>query len=350
MDYDTLVRYLSTIIPGADDLPILGKKKNYVLVCCPLAKWTHKSGTDNHPSMLIYFSEEVETTYRCLSCKESGNLWRLFLAYGQKSEQKEVQALALEVLKADTPTMQSRFLRIGTKLLSKHEQDDENEETSTFVADKLINGFCPAWQHPHSRAYLQSRKVDMLTTIRYNLRFDERHTRIIFPVYDKEGRCVGAVGRTFPPGNEVKFRYYNYFNFQASESLGGIHFHNSYEYQRILVLEGFFDVLNCWTICATEGILPVCTWKAAVSEKQLTMLLGFDKMLVCGYDNDDINGKDAGNIEAEKFIIKGAQNGVIIKRLKLPVGIDMGELPQAQISKLLSDLKSSNIFNRINHD
>ena len=340
MEYDALTKYLATIIPGAEDLPILGKKKNYVLVSCPLATWTHKSGADNHPSMMIWFSEEEESYYKCYSCKEQGNLWRLFLAYGQKSGQPEMQALALEVLKADTPTMQSRFLRIGTKLLSKYDLTENPYEEGNFIPDKVINNFCPAWQHPHSQAYLISRKVDMLTSIRYNLQFDEGNTRIVFPVYNKDGRCVGAVGRTFPPGNEEKQRYYNYFNFQASESLGGVHFHNSYPYQKVLVLEGFFDILNCWSICASEGVLPVCTWKAAVSERQLTMLLGFDKILICGYDNGSEDKKDAGNVEAQKFIRKGAENGIVIKRLELPIGIDMGELPQEEISKRLNSLTS----------
>ena len=82
-------------------------------------------------------------------------------------------------------------------------------------------------------------------------------------------------------------------------------------------------------------MLPVCTWKSAVSKGQLTQLLGCGKILICGYDEDE-----AGNRGADNFIKQGEQNGVIIKRLPLPMNTDVGELTEMGFIQALNQTKS----------
>lgn len=304
----------------------------YVLTNCPLSPWTHLSGRDGNPSFFVWFNPDGPNTYHCMSCDERGSLWQLFQEYGQRANNPDVQALALELLKVDVVSLASKFTRIQSRL--RQQPDEELFETSNIVPGKVIDNFPPAWQHPHSRAYLESRGVDLITCGRFNLRFDTQNTRIVFPVYDKEFQCVGAVGRSFPPGDEIKKKYWNYFNFQAAKTLGGINFTDDYKYNKILVLEGYFDLLHCWLWCVQEEVLPVCTWKATVSQGQLTKLVGCGKILLCGYDNDD-----AGNRGANKFIKEGYDNGLIIRKMQLLMNTDVGEITQSGFIQALNQTK-----------
>ncbi len=45
---------------------------------CPLARWTHRKGTDEHPSFCLYQSRHGRLRYNCLSCHEKGPVRRLF--------------------------------------------------------------------------------------------------------------------------------------------------------------------------------------------------------------------------------------------------------------------------------
>ena len=50
---------------------------DYVSVSCPYAKWIHRSGKDEHPSMSIRIVPGKEYTYQCFTCRETGTLWDL---------------------------------------------------------------------------------------------------------------------------------------------------------------------------------------------------------------------------------------------------------------------------------
>jgi len=335
MILDDIKKYLSNII-DVEGVQGLGKKQDHILISCPMARWTHLSGQDAHPSCMVWYNDEKQTYYKCYSCGECGNLWQLFQEYGQKTNDPQVQALALEVLKVDTPSISSRFVRLYNKILNKYDLDVFEDEVK-IVPASVIEKYELATLNPIASKYLEGRQVDVLTALRFNLRWDKHNFRICFPAYDEDGSCVGMVGRTVPPGDVEKKRYFNYFNFNAAESLGGTNFVKDYPYNKILVLEGYFDLLRSWQWCVELGILPVCTWKSKVSEKQLTKLVGFDKLLICGYDNDK-----AGQEGAVKFIREGGQLGATVRKLQLPEGKDVGELTKEEF---INSLKTTKTFN-----
>ncbi len=334
MIFEEVKRYLSNII-DMEGVRELGKKKDHILICCPMARWTHKGGIDRHPSFMVWFSDDKQTYYKCYSCGESGHLWSLFNEYGQKVQDATVQALALEILKVDTPTLASKFVKLHNKIASKHDNDPQVTEAVKIIPDRLVEKYELAILNPLSSAYLKSRGVDDLTALRFNLRWDKHSYRVCFPVYDDFQTCVGMVGRTIPPGDVEKRRYYNYFNFDASESLGGYNFIKDYEYNKVLVLEGYFDVLNCWGWCLELGILPLCTWKAKVSKPQFKLLERLDKAIISGYDNDD-----AGNNGKNKLIEEGGWTGLNIKTLQLPKDKDVGELTKQEFTDSLQNTKT----------
>lgn len=69
MSFDDVIKYLSKVM-GTEGIQPMGAKQNHILISCPVAQWTHSSGHDAHPSTLIWFNDDVQTYWKCMSCGE----------------------------------------------------------------------------------------------------------------------------------------------------------------------------------------------------------------------------------------------------------------------------------------
>ncbi len=190
--------------------------------------------------------------------------------------------------------------------------------------------FPPYHSVDRSRSYvIETRGIDPVVASRFDLRFDPRQVRIVCPVSTKCGSLLGGVGRLLPDLEGQ--RYWNYFGFTSGKSLGGLR--QLKGFPRVIVVEGFFDMVRVAPWAWELEYDVVCTWHAEAGEHQISQLLGLDATLFCGYDNDT-----AGNLGWEKLkatLKPKAAFGLI--RVVPPEGVDCGAMSKALFTQLVLD-------------
>jgi len=286
---------------------------NQVSICCPLAEWTHESGQDNKPSLSIKYGEGETSLYKCFACGSQGAVWQLLNHYAQFSGKAEAAVLADKLLTEDRPSLSSKFAIL-------HEEEAYNFEPPPkvdYLHDMILDGFPPASMEPAAMEYLKSRGVEEVVDL-YDIRYDVKNGRIVFPVRDQQERLQGAVGRAI---NSMP-KYYNYFGFSASYSLGGI---DLVKGNKVLIVEGFFDVLRARTL----GYNAVCTWKAELSTPQADMVLGLDADLYLCFDGDAAGRK--GTRKAMELL----EDNVYSVKVCNPGDKDVGEMTKEELQEVL---------------
>lgn len=197
----------------------------WVMGNCPFAPWLHARGTDNSPSFGIKVSDKRDTfnrsAYKCLSCGSSGSLPSLayllgnyrkkndpdddfdYIAFGRKIEKDEIFGRETIIL----PEWDEK----------DHEKKKIKNEAQHFWgnprAEEVFERDFPrcVW-HPYLS---QTRNIVWNVAIALNLRYDPRECRIVFPIYDKSGRLVGACGRAV--SNDTRPRVRDYLGFRKRD-------------------------------------------------------------------------------------------------------------------------------------
>jgi hypothetical protein len=287
---------------------------NQVSIPCPLSPWFHGKGTDKKPSLSIKYSATEHTVWKCFSCLEHGKLWSLFDSIAVLTKDESLRAYAKTLMESDTPTLDSLLSQACSNLDTYFE---DQPLTSCLILDPAImNNYPLAYDTVDGREYLESRGVDLQMTEFWEIRFDYRNNRIVFPVKNGDNKLIGAVGRSLD-NNDPK-RYYNYFNFRAGSSLGGVN--RFTDAKNVAVVEGFFDLVKGYPVCQSLGIDICCSWHAELSPEQQNLLLGFDKNILLCYDMDE-----AGERGAAKAL-KALRNLIPIRRLKWKGDDDVAEM------------------------
>jgi hypothetical protein len=254
-------------------------RNNHILIPCPLAPWTHQKGADSKPSCSIrYDNAKAPTLFNCFACKCRGKFWTLVHDYGTYSKNDELIKLGLRLLESDEPTLSVILDSISEDLTDWTYSSDR--KVCRVISDNLMNVFVPAFQSEECLNYLSSRDVTIQEVIEWGLLYDKRNNRVVFPVKNRQGEYVGAVGRGIVTKN-----YYNYFGFDTGLTLGGLDkFQNR---GKIALVEGFFDLLRLakWANLVNYDVL--CTWTANVAFPQADQLLCLDSTIHVWYDQDD---------------------------------------------------------------
>ena len=158
-------------------------------------------------------------------------------------------------------------------------------------------------------------------------RIDQMLDRIVFPITDVRDKTVCYVGRhTMSNGNP------RYVNYPTGVSIPLFPAKFDEHYRTIILVEGIFDLLNCYD----KGLKNVvCTFGTSkllndTKEKLLSYkVMGIEKMFIL-YDGDQA-GRDAAN--KIKPLIEEA--GFIAEIIDLPEGQDPGIITQEDINSLI---------------
>jgi DNA primase len=142
---------------------------------------------------------------------------------------------------------------------------------------------------------------------------DFLRNRLTIPIHDARGRLVAFGGRVF--GDE-KPKYLNTREtalFKKGETLFGFHRAKGALREGVMVVEGYFDVLQLHQQGITQAVAPLGT---ALTEDHLKQIQRFTKRVILCFDGDA-----AGQRAMEKSL-----------RLALPLGFDIRllELPQGE--------------------
>jgi DNA primase len=135
--------------------------------------------------------------------------------------------------------------------------------------------------------------------------------RLTIPIHDGRGRLVAFGGRILGEGQPKYMNTRETALFRKGETLFGFHRAKGAAKDGLLVVEGYFDVLQLHQAGIPQAVAPLGT---ALTEEHLKLAARFTKRLVLCFDGDA-----AGRRAMEKSL-----------RLALPLGFDLRllELPQ----------------------
>lgn len=293
-------------------LPLTQKGKNFFGVC--------PFHDDSNPSMSVSQDKQI---YRCFSCGASGNVFKFVMDYEHISFKEALFQLAEKVgveLKGFSIQKQANKndkLYEIYELAHKYYQNNMNSSYSKKAKEYLHGRNIDDEMIKEVKIGLSLDKADHLTQLLlgkgYNLetlnelglstnKHDIYRNRIMFPLYDLNGRIVGFSGRRYDGIKENK-----YINtkgtkiFQKGETL--YNYHKAREHARsknqIIVMEGFMAVIRTLTAGISNVVALMGT---AMTKEQANLIKRLSNNVVLCLDGDEPGRKaclDNGSILEE---------------------------------------------------
>lgn len=269
---------------------------DHVRANCPLAPYTHKKGTDRHPSFLVKIEDFDKSCYHCFSCGNRGTLNGLLYELQQMGMHIDPE-LVERVRRAERQDPVAKayqrasiFSKEFLVLDRKYKEEIWSEEEYKPYAGK-------------THKYILDRGVSLDACQTWELGYDPEKRRVMFPVRRyPDLALVGAVGRTVEKG--VEPTYLTYFNFKKSNFLYGEHRlkraseavigealgYDLPAQDGVIVVEGMMDVLKLCGI-GYENVVGLMT--ATISKRQVSTLkkTGRDIYMMLDWDRAGMSGR-----------------------------------------------------------
>ena len=332
-------------------LPLTKKGKNYWGIC--------PFHDDNNPSMSVSRDKQI---YKCFSCGAAGNVFNFIMNYDHMDFR---DALVYLGNRCGVDVKGVRKSSSNTKFTKMYEAYDISLK---YFVNNLNSG-----AGKKAREYLKNRKIDdklikkyeiglslansndltnLLTKKSYDIsmineiglsndKHDVYNDRIMFPLHDTYGKCVGFSGRIYDSSSDSK--YVNTKEspiFKKGEML--YNYHRVKEECRkknyVIVMEGFMDVIRASSVGINNCIALMGT---SMTKEQLNLIKRLSSNIILCLDGDDA-GVNATLKNGELFL----NEGIEVKVINLPNPDD----PDTYIlnngkDKFLSLIDNSILFN-----
>ena len=298
-------------------IPLSKNGKNYVGVC--------PFHDDSNPSMFVSPDKQI---FKCFACGVGGNVFNFVMNYEHLSF-KETLKLLGDKFGIDTK------VNIGKKAESDpsfeaYEIVTKYYENSLFtnkgvdalkylngrsISDEIIRefriGYSPNEDVVTKMLASKHFSYDMLVNIGITTKTDYGYrdfffNRIMFPICDHENRVVACSGRIF--NGEKTSKYIN--TKETKHFRKGSILYNYYrakEYalkeKSIIITEGFFDVIRCYTAGFKNVIATMGT---AVTEEHVKAIRKLSTNIILLFDGDNAGAKatySCGNILMKNGIV-----------------------------------------------
>lgn len=309
---------------------LVPKGKNYFGIC--------PFHDDNHPSMSVNPEKKI---YKCFSCGATGTVFKFLMDFENISFYEAVQEVAST---------------IGIKINAKSKKKKQNTNLNEIYDISLkyyINNINTSYGK-EARNYLKKRQLDkniikefqiglslsnndlsQILTKKYSEEdllksgligknpygyYEIFKDRIMFPLWNLDGQAVAYSGRIYNKQDDSK-----YINTTETEIFqkGKIlyNYHRAKKQARaknkIIVVEGFMDVIRLYTIGIENVVAPMGT---AVTKDQANLIKKMAKEVILCFDGDKAGAK-ATSACGDLLI----EMGVTPKVIRLPDNQDPDE-------------------------
>ena len=288
-------------------LPVEQKGKNYFAIC--------PFHDDHNPSMSISPEKQI---YTCFVCGASGNVFNFVANYEKVSFVSAVKKVAQKAginldinVKDDYKPQDTKYDKYY-KMFDITNKYYQNNIKSVYgkkaieylhnrkIDDDIINEFeIGLSMNDNNVSKLLEKKgydVNELIDIglcgkKDNFIYDIFRNRIMFPLYNLDGKPVGFSGRIY--NGEKDSKYVNSKEsiiFKKGNLLYNYHraLSHAREKHQIIVVEGFMDVIRLYTI----GIKNVvATMGTAITKEHANLLMKLYKNIVLCFDGDKAGEK-----------------------------------------------------------
>ena len=332
-------------------LPLTKKGKNYWGIC--------PFHDDNNPSMSVSRDKQI---YKCFSCGAAGNVFNFIMNYDHMDFRDALVYLGnrcgVDVKGVKKSSSNTRFNKmyeaydISLKYYVNNLNSGAGKKAREYlnnrkIDDKLIKKYEIGLSLVNSNdlTNLLIKKdfdISMINEIGLsNDKHDVYNDRIMFPLHDTYGKCVGFSGRIYDSSSDSK--YVNTKEspiFKKGEML--YNYHRVKEECRkknyVIVMEGFMDVIRASSVGINNCIALMGT---SMTKEQLNLIRRLSSNIILCLDGDDA-GVNATLKNGELFL----NEGIEVKVINLPNPDD----PDTYIlnngkDKFLSLIDNSILFN-----
>lgn len=278
-------------------IPLVARGKNFFGVC--------PFHDDSNPSMCVSREKQI---YTCFSCHATGNVFTFLMNY-EHLDFKEVLVylgghVGVDVSNIRVSKSTTKFDKLydaynlsvkyfQNNLSSKIGKDAKGYLVKRGINEELIKEF-EIGLSLDSRSdlckLLTSKGYDLALLNKIGLavdNYDIYNDRVMFPLHDPMGRCVGFSGRIYKDMDQSK-----YINtketeiFKKGECL--YHYHKAIEECRksgsVIVMEGFMDVIRAFSVGVKNTVALMGT---ALTKEQINLLKRLSKNIILCLDGDD---------------------------------------------------------------
>ncbi len=333
-------------------LPLMQRGKNFFGVC--------PFHDDTHPSMSVSREKQI---YKCFSCGASGNVFNFIMDYEHVSFREALVILANKT-----------GIDIGNVHVKKENNKYEEFYKIYDLALKFFQNNINTAQGRQAKEYLEQRQIDesiikefsiglalssrdslltLLTKKKYSNKllnelgltvnnYDNFIDRIIFPLWDANGRVVGFSGRIYHP-NSNQNKYVNTKEtpiFKKGQTI--YNYHRARDYARrdksIIIMEGFMDVIRAYTIGVKNVVALMGT---AMTKEQIQLIKRLSNQVILCFDGDDA-GRKATLTNGELLVKAG------VKKIKV-IALENNEDPDTYIIKNKGEKFKALIENAMNY-
>ncbi|MBQ3213588.1 MAG: DNA primase [Clostridia bacterium] len=320
----------------------LQRKGKTYWACCPF----HHEKT---PSFAI---NEVEQYYHCYGCGESGDVIKFIEKYenltfmeavkyladmaGLKVPEFEGNAQDLKQLKLKSDCLNATALamnfyknNLNLPVADKARAYLAKRELDKNIVDYFNIGFSPDWTSLID--YLQKNNVSrevmktagLIDVSESGKVYDSFATRLIFPILNSYGDCIGFTARTLEA--DAKFAKYKNSTqsiiFDKSKTIYNIHslkqLRKEQNIEYIIICEGTIDVIAMYKAGFKNTVACMGTAITTFHARELKKYA--DKIILC------LDGDEAGQNATYKAIDVLDEQGLEVKVVKLKENLDPDE-------------------------
>lgn len=289
-----------------DYVQLVKKGKNYAAKC--------PFHDDHNPSMFV--SEEKQI-YKCFVCGESGRVFDFVQKYEKISFYEAVKKVADKVginINIDTSNIDNKdnkyydqyeIYNISNKYYQNNLNTSLGKIAKNYLSSRSIND--DIIKHFEIGLSLGDNKLsELLVNKNYsrdllvrtglsvssnNNLYDKYRDRIMFPLWDINGRTIGFSGRIYEGNDQSK-----YINTMETDIFkkGSLlyNYHNAREHvlkeDKLIIVEGFMDVIRLYTIGIYNVVASMGT---AITNEQISLINKLTKNVVLMFDGDAAGGK-----------------------------------------------------------
>lgn len=241
--------------------------------------WYHcTKHVDNTPSLAIY---EDENSWYCYSCKQGGNIISWMMEYQSMSYTQAVETVVKMCGGGDISCVMNRPDQYFRKIIAgkSREKKIDRQYGSIDEYNKYSDEFPVEWEQ-------EGIKPEVMRV--FNIRIDKMSNRIVYPVYDNNGRYITAKGRIRTDDYKVLGipKYQNYAKIGTVDFFIGMKENREdiIKQHKVILFEGIKSVMKCygWGI---KYCLAAET--AAITSEQIKILLDLPvKDVIIAFDKD----------------------------------------------------------------
>lgn len=277
--------------------------KNYFGVC--------PFHDDNNPSMSVSSDKQI---YKCFSCGATGTVFKFIMDYENVTFNEAVKKIASlggikvnigYVPKAKDHSIQYDIYDLSLKLYINNINTPNGKEAKEYlkqrkISDDIIKEFQIglALRGKNTLSNILTKKYKPEDLLKSGLvgkneygYFDLFYDRIMFPLYDLNGKVIAYSGRIYNKQDSSK-----YFNtreteiFKKGELIYNYHRARDIARQKnqVIVMEGFMDVIRAHSVGIKNCIATMGT---AVTKNQATIIKRMAKEIILCFDGDEAGAK-----------------------------------------------------------